>query len=59
MLLNIKARMSINLSAQTLEQVLSRRRKMLLDMADGERASEQPVSNTWSVAHDGLFESRF
>eukprot|EP00325_Prymnesiales_sp_UTEX-LB-985_P016966 CAMPEP_0174755368 /NCGR_PEP_ID=MMETSP1094-20130205/106211_1 /TAXON_ID=156173 /ORGANISM="Chrysochromulina brevifilum, Strain UTEX LB 985" /LENGTH=715 /DNA_ID=CAMNT_0015961257 /DNA_START=10 /DNA_END=2157 /DNA_ORIENTATION=+ len=35
MMLNIKARMSINLSAQTLEQVLSRRRKMLMDMADG------------------------
>ena len=34
-LLKIESRLSLNLSAQTLEQVLSRRRKMLTDMARG------------------------
>ena len=34
-MLEIHSRLSLNLAAQTLEQVLSRRRKMLLDMADG------------------------
>ena len=34
-MLVISARLSLNLSAQTLEQVLSRRRKMLMDMAAG------------------------
>ncbi|KOO20837.1 achain structural determinant protein [Chrysochromulina tobinii] len=34
-MLLISARLSLNLSAQTLEQVLSRRRKMLMDMAAG------------------------
>ena len=34
-LLRIDTRLSLNLSAQTLEQVLSRRRKMLMDMAKG------------------------
>ena len=34
-LLSIHSRLSLNLSAQTLEQVLSRRRKMLMDMATG------------------------
>ena len=34
-MLVVKSRLSLNLSAQTLEQVLSRRRKMLMDMAKG------------------------
>ena len=34
-MLVIHSRLSLNLSAQTLEQVLSRRRKMLMDMAKG------------------------
>jgi len=34
-MLVIHSRLSLNLSAQTLEQVLSRRRKMLMDMAAG------------------------
>ena len=34
-LLNINSRLSLNLAAQTLEQVLSRRRKMLMDMSIG------------------------
>jgi len=34
-MLVIHSRLSLNLSAQTLEQVLSRRRKMLMDMANG------------------------
>ena len=34
-LLVVSSRLSLNLSAQTLEQVLSRRRKMLMDMAYG------------------------
>lgn len=34
-MLVIHSRLSLNLSAQTLEQVLSRRRKMLMDMAYG------------------------
>jgi len=34
-MLVIQSRFSLNLSAQTLEQVLSRRRKMLMDMANG------------------------
>ena len=34
-MLVIHSRLSLNLSAQTLEQVLSRRRKMLMDMATG------------------------
>ena len=34
-LLKIDSRLSLNLAAQTLEQVLSRRRKMLMDMAGG------------------------
>ena len=34
-MLVIESRFSLNLSAQTLEQVLSRRRKMLMDMAHG------------------------
>ena len=34
-MLVIQSRFSLNLSAQTLEQVLSRRRKMLMDMAYG------------------------
>ena len=34
-LLSIESRLSLNLAAQTLEQVLSRRRKMLMDMATG------------------------
>ena len=34
-MLVVSSRLSLNLSAQTLEQVLSRRRKMLMDMAQG------------------------
>ena len=34
-MLVVSSRLSLNLSAQTLEQVLSRRRKMLMDMAKG------------------------
>ena len=34
-MLVIHSRLSLNLAAQTLEQVLSRRRKMLMDMAKG------------------------
>jgi hypothetical protein len=34
-MLAMQARLSLNLSAQTLEQVLSRRRKMIMDMAKG------------------------
>ena len=34
-MLVIHSRLSLNLAAQTLEQVLSRRRKMLMDMASG------------------------
>jgi hypothetical protein len=37
MMLKLESRLSLNLSAQTLEQVLSRRRKMLTDMALGIR----------------------
>ena len=33
--LEVESRFSLNMSAQTLEQVVSKRRKMLLDMAHG------------------------
>ena len=49
-MLVIHSRLSLNLAAQTLEQVLSRRRKMLMDMATGiELELRDQLANTLSL----------
>ena len=44
-MLVINARLSLNLAAHTLEQVLSRRRKMLMDMCEGINLELRDVAN--------------
>ena len=59
-MLVIQSRFSLNLSAQTLEQVLSRRRKMLMDMAYGieldlrEALSEQHIHIALKILRKAL-----